>query len=157
VADPELSEDVEQPQASSDAVPFHLVHSVRGRARLRVDPPHDVDTLGRAIARILAECDGIQEIRVNPESRSVVVTYDPNLLRVEEVYAPAPDSSDEGPLSFVWQVSEEALGAGWLTVAREAVSSWLTSLGGVIQWPREVLRAVGEAVDPRRLTSLWSR
>jgi hypothetical protein len=73
-----------------DEAQFHVVHAVRGRTRLRVDSPELLAKLATAIETLFREHRGFHEVRVNPDCLSVVVTYDPDAIRIE-----APVSIEE--------------------------------------------------------------
>ena len=79
-------------EAAMDAsIQFQLVHAVRGRTRMRVTPPHLADDLARAFERLLRDQPGVREVRGNVDSGSVVVTYDPDVLQVDRLFAPVPE------------------------------------------------------------------
>ncbi len=61
-------------------VRFHLVHTVPGRTRIRVDAPDQLDDLVRAIEEFFHDHPGLREIRANRDCQSVVVTYDPEVF-----------------------------------------------------------------------------
>src|SRR2546423_4161169 len=56
---------------------YVLVHSIPGRARLRVPEIFGNEPLGAALADWLAQWDGVQTCRANALCASVVICYDP--------------------------------------------------------------------------------
>jgi hypothetical protein len=131
-------------------VPFRLVHAVRGRTRLRVDPPHDAGELARAITDLLRGHPGVREIRLNEDCQSVVVTYDPDVLQVEDLLgddgAEPRDSGREWWASWLPSpLSRVARGVrAWLPVpdAVERLAAWLPPSPPPIE---EVVRQAREA------------
>ncbi len=81
-----------EPVAES-SIAFHLVHAVRGRTRLRVTPPERADELARAFARLLRDHPGVRDVRGNVDSGSIVVSYDPDVLDVDRLFAPPAEPS----------------------------------------------------------------
>src|SRR6185295_17586649 len=73
------------------AIRFHLVHAVRGRTRMRVTPPHLAGDLARAFERLLRDHPGVREVHGNPDSGSIVVTYDPDVLDIERLFEPSSE------------------------------------------------------------------
>jgi hypothetical protein len=146
-------QDSEPSQVAEDGIPFRLVHAVRGRARLRVDPPYDIDTLARAIGRILGAPGRGPEIRVDHDSRSVIVTYDPAAL--DDLVGPGEEVVDEGGAPFLLRLAYEPPGGGWMSSARAHLSSWLSMLGATLERPlttgRAALNSLGARVASRHL------
>jgi len=93
-------ENAARTNGGDDTIRFHLVHAVRGRTRMRVDSPQQLDALVQAIEDFFRDHPGLREIRANRDCQSVVVTYDPELL-------------DAGPL-VVTTEREETSPDSWL-------------------------------------------
>src|SRR6185295_4417358 len=68
------------------SIQFELVHAVRGRTRMRVTPPEQADQLARAVERMLRDQPGIRHVRSNVDSGSIVITYDPEMLRLDHLF-----------------------------------------------------------------------
>lgn len=67
------------------AVRCRVVHAIRGRLRVRVNFPQIFDGLSEAFNAFLRDQPGIQEVRLNPGCRSVVLNYNPDVLRVDDL------------------------------------------------------------------------
>ena len=119
--------------ASETPIQFHLVHAVRGRTRLRVDPPHRPDDLASAIADLFRDHPGLREIRLNEDCQSVVVIYDPEVLRIDDLLAE--------------QVPEPAW-ASWVPSRLVAATQRLDA------WRAEAVRTGESVLD--ELWELWS-
>ena len=104
---------------SAQEVRFQLVHAVRGRTRMRVEPPYDVDVLAREIERFFRERPGVEEIRVNRDCQSIVVTYDPEVLGADDLLA--LDGADPEPSN----------GEGWLGWARDRLDEATQRIDGL--------------------------
>lgn len=64
-----------------------VLHAIRGRLRMRVDLPQIFDGLLGACEAFLRDQPGIQEVRLNPGCRSVVLNYDPDVLKADDLVA----------------------------------------------------------------------
>jgi cation transport ATPase len=62
-----------------------VVHAIRGRLRIRVDLPQIFAGLSGACEAFLRDQPGIQEVRLNPGCRSVVLSYNPDVLRADDL------------------------------------------------------------------------
>jgi hypothetical protein len=136
----------ESSQVAEVPIGFELVHAVQGRVRLRVLPPHDVDDLARAIEAVVGDWVGVQEIRRNPDCQSVVLTYDPDVLREAGVITLTSEATAGNESWIARRLADleaaaraltERLGetAGWL-VGKLPVALprlWITS--SWIPWP----------------------
>jgi hypothetical protein len=91
--------------AVEGAMRFRLVHAVRGRTRIRVDSADHLDGLAEAVREFLSREPGIQEIRVNRDSQSIVLTYDPDVLNPERLLALTRDEAEGGWLTGVASLS----------------------------------------------------
>ncbi len=128
------------------AIRFHLVHAVRGRTRMRVTPPHLAADLARAFERLLRDHAGVREVRGNPDSGSVVVTYDPDVLDVDRLFAAPPEPPASAWLEEVW-LGARAVLTGWADAIRRAPTA-------AIERGDELLRA---ALDQMKAAiSFWS-
>jgi hypothetical protein len=87
--------------AVDGALRFRVVHAVRGRTRIRVESVDHLDDLAGAVRAFLEREPGIQEIRVNRDSQSIVLTYDPDVLNADRLLALTRDSSGDGWLAVV--------------------------------------------------------
>src|SRR5688500_9903336 len=72
-------------QAPPTSLQCQLVHAIQGRVRIRVETPQLFEGLAEAFQAFLGDQPGIQEVRLNPGCRSVVLTYDPNSLKVDDL------------------------------------------------------------------------
>jgi heavy metal translocating P-type ATPase len=61
------------------------VHGIRGRVRIRVERQDLLGRLGIPFESFLAEIRGVREVRLNGSARSVVITYDPEILTSEQL------------------------------------------------------------------------
>jgi hypothetical protein len=66
---------------------IHLVHSVPGRARLRLTWLHEFPDDAAPLAEHLARLDESIEVRVRPWTGSVLCSYDPERLNEERIVA----------------------------------------------------------------------
>ena len=64
-----------------------LVHAIPGRVRIRVKTPQFFEDLAEAFQAFLGDQPGIQEVRLSPSCRSVTLTYDPDVLKAEDLLA----------------------------------------------------------------------
>jgi hypothetical protein len=152
-----------------------VVHAIRGRLRMRVDLPHIFDALSGACEAFLRDQPGIQEVRLNPGCRSVVLNYNPDVLTADDVvtlveelpfdqlntYQPRNPPRQAGDSSSIaWlplalsstavalTVFAEAAIAPWL-VAGAAVPIFTRAFGAIMQRGRlnvDVLDAAATAV-----------
>jgi hypothetical protein len=106
------------------AIRFHLVHAVRGRTRMRVTPPHLAADLARAFERLLRDHPGVREVRGNPDSGSVVVTYDPDVLDVDRLFLAPPEPPPSAWLDDLWSGARAVLD-GWADAIRRAPAAAL--------------------------------
>ncbi len=120
--------------AADAPIQFHLVHAVRGRTRMRVEPPHHADELARVIAALFDGQPGIREIRPNEDCQSVVLEYDPDVLPIEDLLARGQDAP-------------EADWAGWLPAR---VAGAVIAVG---DWTDQALTTGRETA--RRISALW--
>src|SRR5919199_2060319 len=129
------------------AFQWHIVHAIHGRLRLRVECPQIFDGLSRVGESFLRDQPGIQEVRLNPGCRSVVLTYNPAVLRADQVidlvnglspeqlksYQPrSPQQRTEEPSWLSWLplgLSSAAIALGML--AESAVAPWLLAAAAV--------------------------
>lgn len=88
-------------QVTDPPIPFELVHAMRGRVRMRAVPPHTVEELAEAIREFLDGRPGIEDIRMVPDCQSVVLTYDAEVLRAEDLRALTQVSQDDSWVSWV--------------------------------------------------------
>ncbi len=122
-------------ELGDDGIRFRVAHAVRGRTRLRVDSPDQLDALAEAVQRFLAAEPGIDEIRVVPASQSIVLTYDPDVLSPERLLALA---------------TEPAIEADWLGSVAPGLSRARAALDGALQQAI----AAGEALV-RQVNAAW--
>lgn len=66
-----------------------LVHTVPGRIRVRLDRASRSPDSMQSLSRKLSELEGVREVRVNPRTGSMLLTYDPDLLGMEQLYLAA--------------------------------------------------------------------
>lgn len=120
-----------------------VVHSIRGRLRIHVDLPQVFDGLSGACEAFLRDQPGIQEVRLNPGCRSVVLNYNPDVLREDDLvslverlpldqlntYQPRnPPRHAEDSASTAWlplALSSAAMALGALTEA--TIAPWLVA------------------------------
>jgi hypothetical protein len=112
-------------------VQIQLVHAVRGRTRVRVTPPHLAGYLVRAIEALLGDQPGIQEIRLNEDCGSVVLTYDPELLDLDRLVTVTWEAEESDGTGGVFERLEHAAAAvrGWIEGARAGGDSLLGEVG----------------------------
>lgn len=113
--------------AADTSIQFRLVHSVRGRTRMRVTPPHLANDLARTFERLLRDQPGVRQVRGNVASGSVVVTYDPDVLQVDRLFAPLPEQAASSWLNDQLARIREIL-ASWTRPLRDARDSVLDRL-----------------------------
>ena len=70
--------------ASSTNAELEIVHAVRGRIRLRLKGD-DVRELLSRIADLLRQQGGINVVQIKPTSNSLVVTFDPDAISIEQL------------------------------------------------------------------------
>ena len=75
---------MEKSTASSTNVEFEIVHAVRGRVRLRLKSSRARELLPR-IAHHLQQQGGILRVFIKQTSSSLVVTFDPDAISVEQL------------------------------------------------------------------------
>jgi copper chaperone CopZ len=56
--------------------PARIVHHVPGRLRIKVEGVHGEDEFFETVQRLIAVLPGVESVRINPVSASVVVSYD---------------------------------------------------------------------------------
>lgn len=118
-----------------------LVHAIPGRVRIRVECPELFASLATSFEAFLRDQSGIQEVRLNPSCRSVVLHYDPELLHAEglvafveqlsldqlRAYRPRPHAHQAAePPSTAWlplALSSAAMALGALV--ESALAPWL--------------------------------
>jgi heavy metal translocating P-type ATPase len=118
-----------------------VVHAIRGRLRMRLDCPQLFDGLSEACESFLRDQPGIQEVRLNPSCRSVILTYDParrtedelvslmqalSLDQLETYQPQQPLHAVPAAPSVAWQplaLSSAAVAIGVL--AESALAPWL--------------------------------
>jgi hypothetical protein len=114
------------------SIQFELVHAVRGRTRMRVTPPELADELALAVERLLRDQPGIRQVRGNVDSGSVVITYDPDVLELERLFAVEPVPSGASAWTFIRdpRAGAQAVlagGAGLVADVRGAVEALWTA------------------------------
>jgi Cu2+-exporting ATPase len=63
-----------------------LVHAISGRVRIRLDAPAKFfREHAEGLQSRLASRPGVREVRLNPDCRSLIVTFDPGALRAEDL------------------------------------------------------------------------
>lgn len=80
---------------------LRLVHSLPGRARLRLDASHDRASILDAIERELGSTPGVREVRTNPLTGSILVVYDSDKaqpLQSHELYREASEPAPPAAL-----------------------------------------------------------
>ena len=75
------------------------VHTIRGRMRLRVETPQVFNGLAETVTDILSDYPGVQGVRLNQPSRSLVIMYDADAVKANDL------------VSFVQEFSIEQLTA----------------------------------------------
>ena len=118
-----------------ETIGFHIVHAVRGRTRIRVDSPDRVDDLARAIEDFFRDRPGVTEIRVNRDCQSVIFSYDPDLLRADDLVG-LPDGTRDGSWAGLLPASLVSAGTDAGHLAEQALA--------------------GVRDSARRLGELWS-
>ena len=126
-------EAAERSQGPDEETQFHLVHAVRGRTRMRVDSPHQLDALVAAIEEFFRDHPGLQEIRANRDCQSVVVTYDPEVFGADAL--PGPTAREDtswgfrvrGPLTLLNDLADRIAGAGRATArtVADSLPAWM--------------------------------
>ena len=75
---------MEKSTASSTIVELELVHAVKGRVRLRLKSDDARELLPR-VAQDLRQQAGILKVQIKQTSNSLVVTFDPNVISIEQL------------------------------------------------------------------------
>src|SRR5882724_8445613 len=104
-----------------ETIGFHIVHAVRGRTRIRVDSPDLVDDLARAIEEFFGDRPGLTELRVNRDCQSIVFSYDPELIRAEDLLAFAGETRN-GSWAGLLRASLVSAGADASHLADQALA-----------------------------------
>ena len=104
--------------AGEPSLRFHLVHAVRGRTRMRVTPPHLAGDLARAFERLLRDHPGVRDVHGNPDSGSIVVTYDPDVLDIDRLFEPASEIARASRVEPIAQL--RAIVDGWAEAVLDA-------------------------------------
>jgi hypothetical protein len=120
---------------------FHLVHAVRGRTRMRVEPPHRAEELARTIASLFREHPAIREIRAVADCGSVVLVYDPDALRIDELLEANADTADAGWPSWLPARITDAI-TPWVGQARAAVAAAIREASALWHSPLDQISAV---------------
>jgi len=106
-----------------ETIGFHIVHAVRGRTRIRVDSPDLVDDLAQAIEDFFRDRPGLTELRVNRECQSVIFSYDPDLIRGEDLLPfPLPDATRNGSWAGLLRASVVSVSADASHLAEQALA-----------------------------------
>lgn len=63
----------------------YYVHNVPGRLRVRIPKIKSSEEKCRKVERIFSDLDGIENVAVNDITGSVVINYDANIARPEEI------------------------------------------------------------------------
>jgi cation transport ATPase len=71
------------------------IHMIRGRMRLRVDTPQVFDGLAETVQDVLHEHPGVRGVRLNPQSRSMVITYDAEAVEADDLVSVLQEFSVE--------------------------------------------------------------
>lgn len=61
---------------------WQLLHAIAGRIRLRIEKVRHNPVLAQQLHQHIAAIQGVQEVRVNPRTGSVLILYDPGFLKV---------------------------------------------------------------------------
>jgi P-type Cu2+ transporter len=64
-----------------------LVHSIPGRIRIRLEAPEVFRDQAEALQAALGDRPGVSDVRLNPDCRSVIVTFDRDRASAEELVA----------------------------------------------------------------------
>jgi cation transport ATPase len=124
-----------------------VVHAIRGRLRMRVDLPQIFDVHSGACEAFLRDRPGIQEVRLNPGCRSVVLNYNPDVLRADDLVTlveelPIDQLNTYQPRNPPRQ-AEDSSSMAWLPLA---LSSAAVALGVLAETAAAPWLAVGAAV-----------
>ena len=66
-----------------------LVHASPGRIRIRLDRAFRSPQFMQSLADSIVELDGVKGVNVNPSTGSLLLTYDPETLGLEDLYLAA--------------------------------------------------------------------
>lgn len=66
-----------------------VVHAIPGRVRVRLDRSLRSAETMQTLAGLLAQIEGVRQVRVNPSTGSVLLEYDPQQVNLEQLYLAA--------------------------------------------------------------------
>jgi Cu2+-exporting ATPase len=132
------------------------VHSIRGRVRLRIDDPALLKQRGQAFEAFLREQAGVHDVRADPESRSVVLNFEPERLDVSRLVERIEDLSPDGfPTPTTGAVEPEG-GSSWIPLALSGAAVALAALGETAMLPW-LLAGAAVPIVARAFESVASR
>ena len=98
-----------------------IVHSIRGRLRIRCDGSGALVDACEGVAGFLRGQPGVTGVRANPSCRSIVITYDPAQQSVESlvhaVRTASPEHIQSGQTPQTTPDSTQAPEVAWLPLA----------------------------------------
>jgi heavy metal translocating P-type ATPase len=134
-------------EAAQTFIECYPVHTIRGRMRLRVQTPQVFNGLAETVKDVLDDYRGVQGVRLNPLSRSMVITYDADAVGADDLvgfvqgfsveqlearqpHRPPQQSSEPSALSW-WPLglSTAAVALGFL--AESALAPWCLAAAAV--------------------------
>lgn len=73
----------------SEEITATILHAIPGRIRVRVEGSARAPETMSALASAVSQIAGVQEVRINPTTGSLLALYDPNAVSIEEMYIAA--------------------------------------------------------------------